>query len=123
MKYNVDKLSELALLLNFVLAKAFFEKGFKSKLETSISVFSKSLFIEENEIHTIIHGLEGAFNELYHHQFIMYKFEVTISSDPKIAISILNHNKIKRKAIEKMLQENAKILTSLGYEATLEGLS
>ena len=119
-RYNLFKLSELALLLNFILARAFLEKGFQSKLETSIFVFSKSLFIEEDEIHIIIQKLEDAFHELYCHQDIMYKFKVTISIDPTIDISILNHNKINRKAIKKMLQENAEILTSLGYEATLE---
>lgn len=120
MKYNLGMLSELALLLNFILAKAFFVKGFDSKLRTSISVFSESLYIEENETHTIIEQIEGAFSELHDHQFIMYKFEVMISSNPKIDISIMNRNRIERKVMKKMLKENAKILTSLGYEPTLE---
>lgn len=123
MKCNLRKLSELALLLNFILAKAFFVKGFDSKLRTSISLFSESLYIKGNETHAIIEKIEGAFNELHEHQFIMYKFEVMISSNPKIDISIMNRNRIEKKAIKKMLKENAKILTSLGYEATLEEIT
>lgn len=123
MKYSFEKMSELALLLNFVLAKAFFVKGFESKLRTPLSVLSNSLYIKKKEDSDILQELEGAFDEIHNNQFVMYKFEVLISSNPMIDISIINYKKITKKSIKQMLKKNAQILTSLGYEATLERIS
>ncbi len=122
MAYKLDKLSELALLLNFILAKAFFEKGLESKLRTSLSVISKSLYIREQKTDAILQEIEDAFSEIHNHQFVMYKYEVMISSKPEksmIDISIMNHDIIKIKSIKEMLKEDAHILVGLGDEAAL----
>lgn len=122
MTYEIDKLSELALLLNFVLAKAFFETGLESKLSTVLSVLSESLFIREKKADTVLQEIDNAFKEIHSYQFIMYKYEVTVSSKPEktvVVISILNHDTIEIKSIKEMLNENSRLLYDLGYEAVL----
>ncbi len=122
MAYEIDKLSELALLLNFVLAKAFVEKGLESKLSAVLSVLSDSLFIREKKTDTVLQEIENAFKEIHSQQFIMYKYEVTISSKLEktvVVISILNHDTIEIKSIKEMLKENSRLLYDLGYEAVL----
>ena len=122
MKHDLNKLSEIALLLNFILAKAFIEKGLESKLGTSLSVISESLYIRRKKTHTILRQIEKAFEEIHNHQFIMYKYEVMISSNPEktmLDISIVNHDVINAKSIKEMLKGNARILVGLGYEVTL----
>ena len=120
--YDLDKLSELALLLNFILAKAFLAEGLESKLRTSLSVFSDSLYIRERKTETILQKMEDAFSQIHNHQFVMYRYEVMIAPKPEnlmIDISIINHDEVKINSIKAMLKENAHILGSLGYEATL----
>jgi hypothetical protein len=122
MKYRLDNLSELALLLNFILAKAFLAKGLESKLKSPLSVFSKSLFIDEKKMNLILQKIEDAFIEIHNNQFVKYKFEVVISpkqKDMMIDISIINNDIIRIESIKKMLHENAHDLDRIGYEATL----
>jgi len=120
MKYKLDNLSELPLLLNFILAKAFLDRGLESKLRSPLSVFSESLSIREKKTEIILQKIEDAFIEIHNNQFIKYKFEVVLSpKDIMIEISIINNNMVKIESIKKMLQENAHSLDRIGYEATL----
>ncbi len=115
-------MSEIALLLNFIIAKAFYEKGLESKLRTSLSIIAESLYIENTNASEVIQIINSAFMEIHDNQFINYNHEIVIKpnqDDMTMDITIKNAAMLDKKLIKEMLKLNLRYLEKQGYEGAL----